>query len=63
MELEQCTTLGVAQRLNVDRTTVIRLVNAGALVPVAKLPGRTGAYLFDADDVEAFAGAREAVAR
>lgn len=49
----------VAQRLNVDRTTVIRLVKAGDLVPVAKLPGRTGAFLFNPRDVEALAVQRE----
>jgi hypothetical protein len=36
----------MADHLGVDRTTVIRRVDAGSLEPVAKLPGKTGAYLF-----------------
>lgn len=36
----------LAAQLGVDRTTVIRRVEAGAIKPVAKLPGLTGAYLF-----------------
>jgi len=35
--------------------TVNRLALAGVLRPVMKLPGKTGAYLFAREDVEALA--------
>lgn len=37
----------VADRLRVDRSVVTRWVHTGRIVPVHKLPGATGAYLFD----------------
>lgn len=37
----------LAERLGVDRTTVIRRIEAGQVQPVMKLPGRTGSWLFD----------------
>lgn len=37
--------------------TVQRMVDAGALTPVQKLPGPNGAYLFRRSDVEALATA------
>lgn len=40
---------GVTQR------TVARWVETGKLTPYAKIPGRTGAYLFRREDVEALA--------
>lgn len=41
--------------------TVHRMVRSGRLSPAMKLPGRTGALLFRAEDAEAaFAPAREA---
>lgn len=36
----------VCRDLNIDRSTLTRWVQAGRIVPVGKLPGRTGAYLF-----------------
>lgn len=36
-----------AEALGVSVRTIHRLVSAGELVPVLKLPGRTGPYLFD----------------
>lgn len=51
--LEQYTTAEVAQALGVDRSTVRRMVENGRLVPVAKLPGRTGAYLFSPESIQA----------
>lgn len=39
--------------LNVNRATVARMVERGDLTAAAKGPGRTGAYLFAADDVKA----------
>jgi excisionase family DNA binding protein len=41
------TTRQVAERLGVDRGTVSRAAAAGRLPAAGKLPGRTGAYLFD----------------
>lgn len=40
--------------LGTDRTTVIRWIKAGRLVPLAKLPGRTGSWLLDRNAVEAW---------
>lgn len=47
-----------AQRLNVDRSVVLKLANSGRLPVAMKLPGRTGAYLFDPADVDAHIAAR-----
>lgn len=52
------TTAEVAAALKVDRTTVRRMVEAGALTPSLKLPGRTGAYLFAAEEIDALAAER-----
>lgn len=40
-----------AQRLDVNRKTVLRWIVAERL-PARKLPGKTGAYLIDARDVD-----------
>lgn len=55
---EQCTTAEAAATLQVDRRTVRRLIEEGALSPTMKLPGKTGAYLFDRADVEALKESR-----
>lgn len=52
----------VADALAVDRSTVMRLVRDGTL-PATKLPGRTGAFLFQPDDVERVRLARAAELR
>lgn len=36
----------VCRELSIDRSTLTRWVQSGRIVPVGKLPGRTGAYLF-----------------
>lgn len=41
-------------------STIARMVAAGKLVPVTKLPGLRGAYLFHRADVEALAKGRAA---
>ena len=46
-------TTEVAAELGVDRSVVVRRVKAGQLTPVQKLPGHTGAYLFDRAAIEA----------
>lgn len=48
---ELLTTNQVARRLGLCRWTVCRAVQEGDLVPALKLPGRNGAYLFEADAV------------
>lgn len=55
----------VAERLRVDRSTLIRWINGGRIRPAGRLAGTTGAYLFDPDEVERFAVelAEEAEAR
>lgn len=57
-KIEQITTAEVARELGVDRTTVNRLVARKVLTPLQKLPGKTGAYLFNHADVEALAAER-----
>ncbi|MEV7972853.1 helix-turn-helix domain-containing protein [Cellulomonas sp. NPDC089187] len=52
------TTAEVCTRLGTDRKTVRRLVDRGSLTPAFKLPGVTGAYLFDRAEVEALAAER-----
>lgn len=41
----------VASTLGVSTSTVNRLVAAKELTPMMKLPGRTGAYLFEPQEV------------
>ena len=48
-------TTQAAERLGVDRTTFFRWMQLGRIKPVIKLPGRTGAMLFDPADVDALA--------
>lgn len=38
--------------LGVDRSTLVRWVQAGRIRPVFKFPGSNGAYLFERADVE-----------
>lgn len=50
----------VATILGVNRKTVLRRMAAGDLTPTQKLPGETGAYLFDPAEVERLAEQRRA---
>lgn len=43
---------------DIDRSTLVRWVQLGKLVPAQKLPGVNGAYLFRRADLEAFRDAR-----
>lgn len=43
-----------------DQSAVSRLVRTGKLNPTRKLPGQTGAYLFDRAEVERLAAERRA---
>lgn len=48
-------TTQAAERCGVDRSTFFRWVQLGRIEPVQKLPGQTGAMLFDPDVVDAYA--------
>lgn len=48
------TTAQAAEKVGVSVRTVIRWVEAGDLAAAQKLPGATGAYLFDEDAVDDF---------
>jgi excisionase family DNA binding protein len=45
----------VAERLGWSRAKVKRAAKDGRLPIAGKMPGETGAYLFDSDDIERFA--------
>ena len=53
-------TTEAAERCGVDRTTFFRWVQLGHIRPVQKLPGRTGALLFNPADVDALIAKRTA---
>lgn len=53
---ELVSTAQAAAILNRHVRSVHRLIATGALVPAVKIPGKTGAYLFNRADVEALAG-------
>lgn len=44
-----------AEVLGISRTSLNRAVRAGDIPPVAQIPGKTGAYLFDARVIDALA--------
>lgn len=46
------TTAQVMFALNVDRSTLIRWVHSGRIVPAMKLRGLRGAYLFTVEEAE-----------
>lgn len=41
--------------LRINRSTLSRWVAAGKLTPAQQLPGQTGAFLFQRDDIERLA--------
>lgn len=49
------TTTEVAARLGIARQTVLQRVRNGKLTPIGQLPGRNGALLFDAEQIDAIA--------
>lgn len=55
MPNEWMTTAAVADRLDVDVSTVARWVRSKRLVPDIKAPGLRGAYLFTPETVDRFA--------
>ena len=48
------------QILDVDRSTLVRMVKSGRLTAETKMPGASGAYVFARSDVEALAAQRNA---
>lgn len=48
-----------SELMGCSRRTVERLVASGTLLPKAKLPGRTGAFVFRRADVERLAERRQ----
>ena len=48
----------VCDVLGLRTTRVHMLIDEGKLVPITQLPGKTGAYLFDPDDVANLAAER-----
>lgn len=53
----------VCQRLGIDRSTLTRRVARGEMTPVQKLPGHTGAFLFEAAEVERALAAQDAISK
>lgn len=47
------TSTEVAARLGIARQTVAQRVRTGKLTPIGQLPGRNGALLFDAEQIDA----------
>lgn len=39
-------------RLSIDRSTLTRWVQIGRITPIHKLPGRTGAFLFEPAEID-----------
>lgn len=53
-------TTEAARRCGVERSTFFRWVQLGKIAPQVRMPGRTGAMLFDPAEVERFASDRVA---
>lgn len=63
MDQELLTTTEVLEALGLtSRSTLSRYVALGRLAPALKMPGSTGAFLFDRTEVERFKAEREAAA-
>lgn len=50
----------VVAKQGVSHRTLLRMIDAGEIAYEQKLPGDTGAYLFDPDEVDRAFAAREA---
>lgn len=57
MQTALLSTREAADRLGVSRYALYRMIDAGRLNPV-KLPGQTGAYVFDPQAIDALAAER-----
>lgn len=51
-DLDLIGTAEVADLLEIHRSVVTRRVSAGGIVPVKKLPGKTGSYMYRRSDIE-----------
>ncbi len=56
-KVDHLTTAQVADLLGLTPSTINRMVARRELEPAFKLPGRTGAHIFAAKDIKAFAAA------
>lgn len=54
-ELELISAEQAAVRLGIARRTLLDRVSAGTIKPAVKMPGRTGAFLFDRTYIETIA--------
>lgn len=52
-------TAEAARILDLDTSTVLKMTKAGAIPYTYKIPGRTGAYLFDRRVIERIAAKRQ----
>jgi predicted DNA-binding transcriptional regulator AlpA len=48
-----------AQILGIHRSVLNKRIRSGGVIPSQKLPGSTGAYLFERSDIESIAGAQK----
>lgn len=53
LDTDAITAKEAGEVLGKNRRQVLRLVSTGQLIPALKLPGDTGAYLFNRADIEA----------
>jgi predicted site-specific integrase-resolvase len=49
----------VVEQLDIDRSTLTRWVASGTIIPVTKMRGRTGAYVFTQAEVDRVKRARD----
>nr|WP_246462133.1 helix-turn-helix domain-containing protein [Nocardia transvalensis] len=56
---EVCSSAEACALADVNRSTLTRWVESGAIEPLHKAPGRNGAYVFRRSDVIAVAAARK----
>lgn len=56
------TTADAARRIGRSPRTIHRAVRAGKLLPLFQVPGKTGAFIFTAGEVERFAAQMEKAA-
>jgi excisionase family DNA binding protein len=49
------------ERLGIDRSTLTRRIARGQITAVQKLPGETGAYLFEAAEIERAKAVQDAI--
>lgn len=58
MQTDSMTPMGSAEaseRLGVSRDSLVRMIAAGTITKTTKMPGASGAWLFDRDEIEQLA--------